>query len=439
MVGAGLAGLTAARRLAAAGHSIVVLEARDRVGGRTLDHSIARHKIVELGGQWAGPGQGKVLHLAKELGIKTFDTYSDGDNLMYRNGQLTRWSGDIPPVNPASLAELELMIELLNSMAAEVPDKPWKAAQAAAWDSETIETWVEAHSQTADARWLVDLVIEGVYGAEPADVSLLDLLSTIRSVGGDVFTLAGDAQSLRFVGGTQQFSKRLAERLGERVVLRAPVGAIHRRRGALHVHSAKGEWRAERVLVAVPPPLVDRIEFHPPLRPSHAQLAQRQPMGTAIKCNAIYDKPFWRPQGLNGFTISDTGPVKITYDNSPPDGRPGVLVGFFEGTDGSDFYDSSRARRRAAALGSFARYFGEPARHPDRYLELVWAAEPYTRGAYGSYNPPGVLTSIGHVAGQPVRRVHFAASELTTKWIGYMDGAIRSGQRAADEIIAALR
>jgi monoamine oxidase len=192
------------------------------------------------------------------------------------------------------------------------------------------------------------------------------------------------------------------------------------------------------VLVAVPPPLVDRIEFHPPLPPSHAQLAQRQPMGTAIKCNAVYEKPFWRPQGLNGFTISDTGPLKITYDNSPPDGRPGVLVGFFEGTDGSDFYDKSRARRRAAALGSFARYFGEPARHPERYLELVWAAEPYTRGAYGSYNPPGVLTSIGHVAGKPVGRVHFAASELTTKWIGYMDGAIRSGERAAREIIAAL-
>jgi monoamine oxidase len=437
VVGAGLAGLTAARRLVAAGRSVVVLEARDRVGGRTLDRSITRHKVVELGGQWAGPGQDKVLHLAKELGIKTFETYSDGENLMYRNGQLTRWSGDIPPANPAALAELEVMIELLNSMAAEVPDEPWKAAQADAWDSETIETWVEAHSKTADARWLVDLVIEGVYGAEPADVSLLDLLSTIRSVGGDVFTLVGDAQSIRFVGGTQQFSKRLAERLGDRVVLHAPVGAIHRRRG-LRVQSARGEWRAERVLVAVPPPLVDRIEFHPPLRPSHAQLAQRQPMGTAIKCNAIYEKPFWRPQGLNGFTISDTGPVKITYDNSPPDGSPGVLVGFFEGTDGSDFYDASRARRRKAALESFARYFGEPARHPKRYLELVWAAQPYTRGAYGSYNPPGVLTSIGHVAGKPVGGVHFAASELTAQWIGYMDGAIRSGERAAGEIVAAL-
>jgi monoamine oxidase len=221
-------------------------------------------------------------------------------------------------------------------------------------------------------------------------------------------------------------------------VLKAAVETIRRKDGGFLVSTRHGTWRGKRVLVAVPPPLVDRMEFHPPLLPSHAQLAQRQPMGTAIKCNAVYDEPFWRPQGLNGFTISDTGPVKITYDNSPRDGKPGVLVGFFEGDAGSDFYDKSRHARRQAALECFARYFGPQARHPRRYLELVWAAEPFTRGAYGSYSPPGVITSIGHVAGRAVDGVHFAASELTPKWVGYMDGAIRSGELAADEIVAGL-
>lgn len=438
VVGAGLAGLSAARRLRRKGHSVIVLEARDRVGGRTFDHRIGRHKVVELGGQWAGPGQDKVLALAKEMGIKTFETYSKGKNLMYRNGKLTRWSGDIPPVNPASLAELEVMITQLNSMAAKVGDKPWRAPNAEEWDSQTIETWTDANAHTADARWLIQLVIEGVYGAEANEVSLLDLLSAIHSVGGDVFTLVGAAQSIRFVGGTQQFSKRLAAKLGDRVITGAVVESIRRKGGRFHVVTRHGAWRARRVLIAVPPPLVDRIAFHPPLRPSQAQLAQRQPMGTAIKCNAVYDEPFWRPQGLNGFVISDTGPVKITYDNSPPDGKPGVLVGFFEGDAGSDFYDKPRAERRRAALGSFARYFGKRAHHPRRYLELVWAAEPFTRGAYGAYNPPGVITSIGHVAGKAVDGVHFAASELTPKWIGYMDGAIRSGENAAGEIAAEL-
>jgi monoamine oxidase len=439
VIGAGLAGLSAARQLVRAGRSVVVLEARDRVGGRTFDHHLGAHKVVELGGQWAGPGQDRVLGLAKRLGIKTFETYSQGDNLMYRSGKLTRWSGDIPPVSPAALAELGPIISKLNSMAAQVPDQPWKAAKADQWDSETVETFVEANAHTADARWLTQLIIESVYGAEAADVSLLDLLSTIRSVGGNVFTLVGSAQSTRFVGGTQQFSQRLAAELGPRVVLGAPVRAIHHQRnGTVVVESTCGRWRASRALVAVPPPLVDRIEFQPPLLPSHSQLAQRQPMGTAIKCNAVYERPFWRPRGLNGYVISDTGPVKIAFDNSPPDGSPGVLVGFFEGSAGSDFYDRSRQARRTAALRSFARYFGAAALHPTSYLELVWAAEPYTRGAYGSYNPPGVLTSIGHVAGRPVGGVHFAASELTTRWIGYMDGAIRSGERAAGEINAAL-
>ena len=403
VVGAGLAGLSAARQLVKTGRSVVVLEARDRVGGRTFDHHLGAQKVVELGGQWAGPGQDRVLGLAKRLGIKTFETYSQGDNLMYRNGKLTRWSGDIPPVSPAALAELELIISKLNSMAAQVPDQPWKAAKADQWDSETVETFVEANAHTADARWLTQLIIESVYGAEAA-----------RRLAARPPVDDPQRRRQRLHPGRQRAEHplrrrhpaalvRLAAELGRRVVLGAPVRAIHHHlSGSLVVESARGEWQAKRALVAVPPPLVDRIEFQPPLLPSHSQLAQRQPMGTAIKCNALYERPFWRPRGLNGYVISDTGPVKIAFDNSPPDGSPGVLVGFFEGSAGSDFYDRSRQARRTAALQSFARYFGAAALHPTSYLELVWAAEPYTRGAYGSYNPPGVLTSIGHVAGQPV-------------------------------------
>ena len=411
VVGAGLAGLTGARKIAAKGHSVAVLEARNRVGGRTFDHPIGGGKVVEMGGQWAGPGQDKVLALAKELGIKTFETYAAGNNLYYRNGTLSSYTGDIPPANPASLVELEALIVLLNAMAAQVPEKPWQAANAAAWDSQTIETWIEANMHTADGRFLAGLVVEGVYGAEPQDISLLDLLSAIRGAGGDVQTLAFAAQSIRFVGGSQRLSKGLARKLGRRIVLGAAVSEIRHSRGSVRVISSKGEWRCRRVLVAIPPPLIGTIDFRPGLDPARTQLAQRQPMGTTTKVNVVYDKPFWRADGLSGSVVSDTAPIKITYDNSPPDGKPGVIVGFMEGLDGSDNYDARRRKRRKEVLDCLALYFGEKARHPRRYLEHVWAAERYTRGAYGSYNTPGVLTSIGHVAEKPFGPIHFAASD----------------------------
>ncbi len=438
VVGAGLAGLSAARRIAARGHSVAVLEARKRVGGRTYDHSLGEGKVVEMGGQWAGPGQDKVLALAKELGIKTFETYADGDALYRYQGNTHTYSGDIPPANAASLVELEEAITLANQMAAQVPEKPWEAANADQWDSQTIETWIHDNIHTDEARFLLRVAIEGVYGAEASNISLLDLLAAIRGAGGDVLTLTGDAQTIRFVGGSQRLSKGLARKLGGRVVLGAVVSEIRTSNGSVRVVSSKGEWRCRRVIVAVPPPLIATLEFHPDLDPARVQLAQRQPMGATVKVNVVYDKPFWRDDGLSGSVVADTAPIKVAYDNSPPSGSPGVIVGFMEGFDGSRNYEASRQRRRTEVLGNLAEFFGPKARRPKQYLELVWAAERFTQGAYGSYNPPGVITSIGNVAGKPHGRVHFACSDHSPEWPGYMDGAIRQGERAAGEVLAKL-
>jgi monoamine oxidase len=441
VVGAGLAGLSAATAVRAAGRSVVVVEARRRVGGRNFDHPLAPGKVAELGGEWAGPGQDKVLGLAKELGVAIFDTYSDGNSVYYNaQGQLQTYSGDIPPANPVSLVELEAAILEFNRMAASVPaDRAWAAPQAGVWDQATIQTWINQNLHTAEAQNLAALAIRSVYGEEAEQISLLDLLQAISGVGGDFNTLIGPAQSLRFVGGPQQLSERLAAGLGRAVQLGVAVRVVDQTRAGVALHSDNQTFHARRTILTMPKTLLGRITFDPPLAPNVDQLLQRQPMGSVLKVNAIYSRPFWREHGLNGSATSEVGPIRITYDNSPPDGNPGVLVGFMEGNDSRAFYGASLAARRQAALASFARYFGSQALNPIGYVDMLWALEPFTRGAYGSFNPPGVLTSLHDPLAEPIGRgLHYASSDSSPQWPGYMDGAIRSGQAAALAALAEL-
>jgi monoamine oxidase len=417
---------------------VVVLEARDRVGGRNYDVEVADGVVVELGGEWTGPGQTRVQALAKELGMALFPAYAEGKNLYYRQGQLSTYSGDIPPADVNSLVEVEQIITSLNEMAKSVPvTAPWAAADAEAWDSQTIAGWLAAGRFTDEATFLGQLAIRGVYGEEASQISLVDLLATVGGVGGDFNTAIGSAQSIRFVGGPQEMSKRLARRLEAQVVLSSPVLAIDRGKVAT-VETARRSFRGRQVIVTVPKAVTAAIGFHPSLPPAYGQYLQRQPSGSAVKIQAVYETPFWRADGLSGAVVSDTGPVEVVYDNSPADGRRGVLVGFAEGNQGRALFALSDSARKAAVLESLARYFGPRARTPVAYVDMVWAREPYTGGAYGSFNPPGVLTSLGKAVAGPVGNIHFAGADYSPEWPGYMEGAIRSGEAAAGRVVAAL-
>ena len=445
VVGAGLAGLSAALKLKGRGHSVAVLEARDRVGGRTLNHPLNRREVVEVGGQWVGPTQHRIQGLIRELGLKTFPTYNTGQNVYYRSGAPIKrqtYTGAIPPANAASLAEIAVLLARLNEMAAEVPlERPWKAARAAEYDGQTLETFKLANTATAEARDLFDLGIQAVFAAEPRDLSLLHALFYIHSAGSfeNLIDTAGGAQEQRVVGGSQLIALRMARRLGRSVVLEAPVFEIERRRRDLLVHSPRGSWRARRVIVAVPPTLAGRIRYSPRLPGQRDQLTQRVPMGTVIKTMVVYDRPFWREEGLTGQATSDTGAARITYDNSPPDGGPGVLLGFIEGAHARHLLGASRRERRTAVLSSLERYFGPRARkNARRYIEKSWADEQWTRGCYGGYMPPGVWLDYGEALRRPVGRIHWAGTETATVWNGYLDGAVQSGRRAAGEVLRHL-
>jgi monoamine oxidase len=441
VVGAGLAGLAAASDLVQAGHSVVVLEARPRVGGRTLNHPVGHGEVVEVGGQWVGPGQDRIRARAKALGIRTFKTYTKGAQIFDYLGRQTHFTGLIPPLPAADAADFNAMLAKIMQLTSTVPlDKPWTAPDALALDGQTLETWKLANSGTPGARFLFDLATESVFAAEPRDLSLLHALFYYRSGQGiiNLTSTAGGAQDSRFVGGSQLVSIRMAERLGKRVVLNAPVRSIaHTPRGVTVVTDA-GSWRGTAVIVAMAPTLAGRIDYDPPLPAERDQLTQRVPQGSVIKYEAVYPTPFWRAEGLSAYSNSDRPPVRLTYDNSPPSGRPGVLLGFVTGSDARRLTGRSAAARRRAVLGSFTRLLGPRAAHPTNLIEHNWSQEPWTRGCYEGYLPPGVWTDYGAALRAPIGRIHWAGTETSEVFMGYMDGAVRSGERAASEVRAAL-
>ncbi len=440
VVGAGLAGLVAARQLVAARREVLVLEARDRVGGRTANASIGAGKVVEMGGQWVGPTQDRLLALADELHIETFPTYYEGRNLLDLGGKQRRYKGTIPRLAPHVLFDLERARRKLGKAARRVPaDAPWKARNAVDLDSQTLATWVRKAARTKKARSLLEIATGTVMGTGTAELSLLWMLSYV-SAAGDFDALIdteGGAQQDRFVGGSQLISQRLAEELGAGVQLSAPVRRIAQDGGGLVVDADGVSARAQRVIVAVPPPLAARISFSPSLGGRRDQLMQRMAHGALTKCAAVYPEPFWRAEGLTGQAVTDRGPVSTTFDNSPPDGSPGVLLGFIAGAEAIRHARRSEAERRRIVLDNFARLFGPEAAQPGIYLETAWAEEEWSRGGPVCSFAPGALAQYGEALRRPTGRVHWAGAETATVWCGYMDGAVRSGERAAEEVLDA--
>jgi monoamine oxidase len=443
IVGAGLAGLMAARRLVAAGIEVQVLEARNRVGGRTLTRPAGDGTLLDLGGQWVGPTQQRTLSLASEVGATTFKTFNSGSNLQYRDGQLHTYSGSIPITDPVVSAEVMEALLTLNTMAGEVPlEAPWQADGAHRWDSQNVETWLQANVPSAGARKLVELTVQAVFSAEPRDLSLLHVLFYIHSAGSllELVGVTGGAQESRFHQGAQYISNRMAEDLGERVRLGVPVHTIaYQDKTGVRVIGDGFAVAAQRVIVALPPTLAGRLRYQPALPGYRDQFTQRVPMGSAIKVQCLYPTPFWRSNGLTGQATSDSGPIRCTFDNSPETGTPGVLLGFIEGDECRIWGRQSLEARRATALEPLVRYFGEEAGNPLEYVEYSWAEEEYSRGCYAGYMPPGVWTTYGEALREPIGCIHWAGTETATVWNGYMDGALQSGDRAAAEVLKTFR
>jgi monoamine oxidase len=426
VVGAGLAGLTAARELRRHKVKVSVVEARDRVGGRTLDHPLGGGHVAEGGGQWVGRTQTAIVGLAKELGVETFPAYAKGKTVVALGGaRITVGERD-------ESEDLRRAREALEAMAKEVPlANPWAAKKAAEWDKLTVGDWLKANAKRSETREEIGLEVETALGP-PARTSLLWFLFYLRSAGG-LRQLAAGAQELRLKGGPQSVSKKIAADLGEDLVLSSPVKKVEHGGGRVVVDSARVKVSAKRAVVAMSPADARRIEFDPALPAARAGLAKGWVGEPAFKANVVYPKPFWRDDGLSGLALADRGPVAVTFDNSPPDGSRGVIVAFLEPRR----LPQEAAARRKAVVADLVALFGKAAAEPLDYFEMDWAAEKWTAGCVAPL-PPGLLTEFGPALREPVGRLHWAGTETSEVWCGYMDGAVRSGRRVAEEVRKAL-
>lgn len=442
IVGAGVAGLTAANDLKKAGLSVAVLEARDRAGGR-LWTDVIDGAMLEIGGQWVSPDQDALIETVAELGLETFSRYREGDSVYVGpDGVAKRFTGEMFPVSPETEAAIAEITERLDAMVAEIdPDRPWAHEKAAEWDSISWDAWLRTQTDDDEAvRNLAFATGPAMLTKPTHSFSLLQSLLMAASAG--AYSHLVDADFIldkRVVGGLQQVPLLLAERLGDDVFLEQPVRTLEYGDDGVTAVADGMTVRARFAILALPPNLYPRISFVPALPRLQHQMHQHLSMGFVIKVHAVYDRPFWREKGLSGTAFSPYELSHEAYDNTNHGDERGTLVGFVSDRHADDVFRISAEERKERILESLSHYYGPEAKDPIVYYESDWGAEEWTRGAYAVSFDLGGLHRYGADLREPVGPIHFACSDMAGAGYQHVDGAIRMGRLAASNIIEEAR
>jgi monoamine oxidase len=441
VIGAGMSGLYAARHLARAGKNVLVLEARDRVGGRTYSTVLPSGISIDLGGQWIGPTQKRMMALVEEYGLETYQTYDQGAAVALLNGEVNTYTGIIPQRDPQADEDIGNAVAVMDELAASIPlAAPWTHPRARELDKLTFRDWIEQQLKTEYGRWCFTVMAAGVFSVEACELSLLHVAFYFGSAGGmgALTSTTGGAQDRLFRKGAQQLTLSIAKELGDAVLFNHVVNKIEHSDAGVVIYTDGSIIKAKRLIVALSPALAARIRYSPPLPPMRDLLTQRMPMGTALKLHIIYKEPFWRKEGLSGLLLTDAEVPQFVYDSGAADVPWGHLVGFAEGSSARKWCQMTQEEREVELKKTLVKCLGPQAADYVEYVEQNWFSEEFSRGCYAGTMPPGAWTDFGPHLTRPVGAIHWAGTETATEWSGYIEGAAQAGERAANEILALL-
>jgi monoamine oxidase len=439
IVGAGLSGLNAARLLTAASKKILVLEAQDRVGGRTWSQSIGQNDFIDVGGQWIGKGHDTMYQLVALAGLKTFPTFTQGKSILRSNHTNNVYKGDTPPIGLSALLSMQKVLNKFDKMTSPISlDEPWLTKNALAMDNQSLGSWIDETISNQKARTLIKRMVEGELCQSVDQISLLQALASAKATGSlkQAEKVEDGALRDRILGGAQGVSNFLYRQMENSIRLNSPVTFVNQFESHVELGNEYYAVKAKKIIITAPLPTVKKIRFTPELPLEKQILIDSMQMGTVIKIHTIYPTPFWRTQNLSGSSTCLDETVELTVDNSVPGSEKGIITSLIHAERAKHLLKLSSDERQKLVLNTYASLFGEQALNPTFYHDYSFTNNPWVGGAYSGYFTQGIFSKYGSYIAKPSGHIHWAGTETSSLFKGFMEGAVLSGERVVKEILS---